>query len=74
LNPPSPIRLSARPCFSVLSLYLTILSSFCYALKLEAVWSSETFVKFYHITRCNILGGAFPHSHENFMFHALEDI
>jgi len=74
LIPPPPIRWLVRSCFSVFSLYLTILSSFCYTLKLEAAWSSEMFVKFYHIRRCNILGGAFPHSHENFMFYAMDDI
>lgn len=61
-------------CPVLISYHLTILSPFCYALKLEASWSSEIFVKFYHITRCNILGGAFPHSHENFMSYAMGDI
>jgi hypothetical protein len=58
----------------LISYHLTILASFCYTLKLEPAWSSDMFVKFYHITRCNILGGAFSHSRENFVSYALGDI
>jgi len=71
---PFDCRQGRALCPVLISYHLAVLLSFYYALKMEAAWSSEMFVKFQYIICCNILGGSFPHSHENFMSHALGDI